>query len=118
VHHARARERERSARPDLLDEDSRTLPQQRWLVEVAGDRPIVLRTNDLESQLAAARAGVGVAALPAYLASRHEELRRAETRARPIARSVWLVVHDDLRSARAVRAVMDFLVEAMAELAG
>ncbi|HVY49000.1 MAG TPA: LysR family transcriptional regulator [Minicystis sp.] len=101
-----------------FDEASRGLPQQRWLVAVAGERPIVLRTNELESQLAAARAGVGIAALPEYLAARHPELRRVDLRARPISRTVWLVVHGDLRAAPTVRAVMDFLVEATAEIAG
>jgi len=101
-----------------FDRDDDALPQQRWLVDVAGERPIALRTNDLESQLSAACAGVGVALLPGFLATRHRELRRVAVRQRPIAREVWLVVHGDLRPAPAVRAVMDFLVEATSELAG
>ena len=99
-----------------FDDESDALPQQKWLRALAGSRPIVLRTNDLESQLAAARAGVGVAALPSFLARRHPELERVAIRARPIAREVWLVVHDDLRAAPSIRAVIDFLVEATAEL--
>ncbi|HTE51050.1 MAG TPA: LysR family transcriptional regulator [Kofleriaceae bacterium] len=108
----------RSADLELIafDDESDALPQQKWLRSLAGARPIVLRTNDLESQLAAARAGVGVAALPSFLARRHPELERVAIRARPIAREVWLVVHDDLRAAPSIRAVIDFLVEATAEL--
>jgi len=99
-----------------FDEASDALPQQKWLLAHAGNRPIVLRTNDLESQIAAVRAGVGVAALPSFLARRDPQLVRVALRARPVTREVWLVVHDDLRAAPSVRAVMEFLVEATAEL--
>jgi len=99
-----------------FDDESDALPQQRWLRTHAGKQPIVLRTNDLESQLAAARAGVGIAALPGFLARRHPELELVALRARPISREVWLVVHEDLRGAPSVRAAMDFLVDATAEL--
>jgi DNA-binding transcriptional LysR family regulator len=109
-----------------FDDDSEALPQQRWLrAQARRSRwPIVLRTNDLESQLAAARAGAGAAALPSFLAARHPELAPVAVRARRgrdgarLVREVWLVVHGDLRAAPSVRAVMDFLVEATAELRG
>lgn len=96
-----------------FDEDGARLPQQRALLAYAGKRgrSIVLRTNDLESQIAAARAGVGVAALPDFVAARHPELVRVRG-GRAVARDVWLVVHEDLRAAPSVRAVIDFLVEA------
>lgn len=99
-----------------FDAESDALPQQRWLLAHAGGRPVVLRTNDLESQIAAVRAGVGVAALPSFLAARHPELVRITARGRPVAREVWLVVHEDLRGAPSIRAVMDFLVAATADL--
>jgi DNA-binding transcriptional LysR family regulator len=76
----------------------------------------VLRTNDLESQLAAARAQLGVLALPAYVANRYPELVPVRSRLRPIARELWLVIHEDLRALPSVRAVMDFLSDCTAEL--
>lgn len=66
--------------------------------------------------IAAVRAGVGVAALPSFLAARDPELVRITARGRPVAREVWLVVHEDLRGAPSIRAVMDFLVAATADL--
>lgn len=99
-----------------FDDVSDSLPQQRWLLRHAGRRPIVLRTNDLESQIAAARAGAGIAALPDFLAARHAELVRVASGRPRITREVWLVVHEDLRAVPNVRAVMDFLVSATAEL--
>jgi DNA-binding transcriptional LysR family regulator len=95
------------------DEGMEGSPQQQWLKTVAGDRPIVFRTNDLESQRAAARAGVGLAALPSFIGDDVDGLRRAEINAKPIMRDVWLVVHSDLRHAPSVRAVMDFLVASL-----
>jgi len=100
-----------------FDDEGARLPQQRSLIKLAGDRPIVLRTNDLESQIAATRAGLGVAALPDFLAARYPELARVPGRTRPITREVWLVVHDDLRASPTVRATIDFLVAACHELA-
>jgi DNA-binding transcriptional LysR family regulator len=101
-----------------FDEDGDALPQQKWLLAHAAGRPIALRTNDLESQLAAACAGAGVAVLPSFLVRRHPELERVALRARPVTREVWLVVHDDLRAVASVRAVMELLIEATAELRG
>lgn len=92
-----------------FDPDSSQLPQDRWLQRVIGERDVVLRTNDLETQRTAARAGVGAAALPDFLAEGDAGLSRVRVRAKPVEREIWLVVHDDLRTAPAVRAVMDFL---------
>jgi len=87
--------------------------QQQWLKAIVGNRAIVLRTSDLENQAAAARAGVGLAALPHFLGDRDDRLGRYEVGGRKVGRDVWLVVHHDLRQAPAVRAVMEFLAGCM-----
>lgn len=88
-------------------------PQQQWLEAIAGKRDIVLRTNDLENQAAAARAGVGLAVLPHFLGDGDPCLERYRTNRKQVERDVWLVVHRDLRRAPAVRAVMEFLIGCM-----
>ena len=40
------------------------MPQQRWLLDIAGQRAISCELSDISSHLAAARAGAGVAGLP------------------------------------------------------
>lgn len=85
-------------------------PQEAWLRTIIGERDVVLRTNDLETQVAAARSGLGVAALPHYLGDGDPRLQRFTVTERPVSRDVWLVVHRDLRQVPAVRAVMEFLV--------
>lgn len=93
------------------DEASEQLPQQRWLEAVAGSRPVVLRTSELEAQWAAARAGVGVAILPLFLGERDSQLMRIDVSSAPVKRDIWLVVHRDMQRAAAMRPVMRFLAE-------
>jgi DNA-binding transcriptional LysR family regulator len=88
-------------------------PQEVWLGTIIGEREVVLRTNDLETQVAAARCGLGIAALPHYLGDSDARLQRYVVTQKPISRDVWLVVHRDLRQVAAVRAVMDFLVNCL-----
>ena len=88
-------------------------PQEVWLSTIIGEREVVLRTNDLETQVAAARSGLGIAALPHYLGDSDPRLQRHVVTQKPISRDVWLVVHHDLRQVPAVRAVMEFLVNCL-----
>lgn len=96
------------------DQSLDEVPQQRWLKAAAGGRAIVLRTDDIDSQRAAARAGVGIAALPRYLGDADTALVPLDVRMKSVSRDVWLVVHGDLRRAAPVRAVMAFLVACFA----
>ena len=88
-------------------------PQEVWLRTIIGTREVVLRTNDLETQVAAARCGLGIAALPHYLGDGDPGLQRHAVPQKPISRDVWLAVHRDLRQVPAVRAVMEFLVSCL-----
>src|SRR3569832_2480775 len=88
-------------------------PQEVWLRTIIGEREVVLRTNDLETQVAAARSGLGIAALPHYLGDGDGGLQRYVVPERPISRDVWLAVHRDLRQVPPVRAVREFLVSCL-----
>ena len=87
------------------------LPQQKWLNTFIGDREVVLRSNDLESQAGAARAGIGLALLPRFLGDPDPALQRHDVAPGSANRDIWLVVHRDLRQAPAVRSVMEFLID-------
>lgn len=91
------------------DETMEQSPQQAWLKKQAGDRPILLRSNDLNIQATVAQAGAGVAALPYFLGDRYG-LQTMPSVGADLARDVWLVVHSDIRHTPAVQAVMSFLV--------
>ncbi len=88
-------------------------PQQKWLQTIAAGHEIVLRTNDLENQAAAARTGVGLAVLPQFLGEADLGLARCDFMPTPPNRDVWLLVHRDLRQAPLVRAVMEFLTDCL-----
>lgn len=91
------------------------VPQQRWLLREAGGRAVVFRANDLASLYAAARAGIGVAALPRFLGDPAPGLVRLPVASEPTARELWLLVHPDVRRAAAVRAAMDVVIALFAE---
>lgn len=91
-------------------------PQQAHLVAFAAGRPIVLRASTAEIQQTAARAGLGIAILPDFLAETDPLLVRVPEQGPPCLRDVWLVVHDDVKAAPAVRAVMEALKAAGAAM--
>jgi DNA-binding transcriptional LysR family regulator len=90
---------------DTMDE----APQQKWLRAVAGTRRIVLRASDLDVQRAAAKAGLGIAALPRFFGEADPALERLDLGGRGVSREIWLAVHRDLRRVPLVRASLDFL---------
>lgn len=88
--------------------------EQVWLLAFAGDRPVVFRANDLASQAAAARAGMGIAALPCFLAHDDPGLAELSADLPPTQRDIHLVIHSDLRRMPAVRVVLDFIADQVA----
>ncbi|MEX1199696.1 MAG: LysR family transcriptional regulator [Methylophaga sp.] len=86
-------------------------PQQTWLLLQAGSRPIVLRSNDLAIQAAAAVAGVGIVVLPDFMGSQDKRLIHVPHKGEASTREVWVAVHSDLRHAPRIQSVMTFLNE-------
>jgi DNA-binding transcriptional LysR family regulator len=86
-------------------------PQQVWLQTQAGGASIVLRSNDLAVQAAAAATGVGIAVLPDFMGSADPRLVRLPHVGAELVREVWIAVHNDLRRAPRIQAVMSFLVD-------
>jgi DNA-binding transcriptional LysR family regulator len=91
------------------------MPQQKWLTSVANGRPIACEISDITGHLAATQAGAGVAGLPCFLAEPHANLQRLAYDGEPFSRDIWMAVHRDLRHSPHVRAVMDFLINIVAE---
>lgn len=89
--------------------------QKQWLDAFAGRRPVVLRSNDLLALFEAARAGVGIALLPHFLVGARTELERLPVDGENFERSLSLIVHPDLRRARHVQLVVQFLGEVTRE---
>ena len=80
-----------------------------WFDAHLAGRRQVLRSNDLATQLRAARDGWGIALLPHFLGRQAPELVCLEAEAPP-ARALYLLMHPDVRKAQRVRVLADFLV--------
>ncbi|MCW5615001.1 MAG: LysR family transcriptional regulator [Rhodocyclaceae bacterium] len=91
--------------------------QHTWLEGIADGRRFVLRSNDLAVLYQACRAGLGIALLPHFLARSDAALVAVPCDNAPPPRSLWLVVHPDVRRSPRVRAVADSLAEIIAAAA-
>lgn len=80
-----------------------------WLERHHGER-IVARANDLSTMAALAKAGVGLALLPAD--QRESGLKRL-SRVPGLSGELWLLTHPDLRHVRRIRAVWEALIDAV-----
>jgi DNA-binding transcriptional LysR family regulator len=81
-----------------------------WLEASLGPARIVYRSNSLQAQLSAMRAGYGIGAQAHFIASRRTELERLLPE-RALLLDIWLVSHPGLRRSARMRAVYDFLLE-------
>ena len=77
-----------------------------WLNDHVPTERMVLRTGSLVTQLQAAKAGIGLALLPCYLADPEPELRRLMPPLVGLSRELWIVTHDDLKGTARVRAFL------------
>jgi DNA-binding transcriptional LysR family regulator len=98
-----------------FEESLSHLSSAKWVeANVARDR-IAYRANSLLALRAAARAGMGVAALPCYLADPDSALRRVQAPLADMEVSLWLLTHPDLRRVARIRTVLDFLAHHFAK---
>lgn len=97
-----------AGRPLIAPDSSiATIPEARWLAEAGAEAEIVARLGSLNGQIAACRAGLGIACMPQVFADQEPGLVRLT--AIDVTRELWLVLHSDLAEARRVRVVADWL---------
>ena len=92
----------------LADDDSAYMPGQAWLLEHAGAARVAFRASEVLPLVAAARAGLGIAALPCVLGETDPGLGRVPPGV-VSSFDVWMVLHPELRRAARVRVVVEFL---------
>jgi DNA-binding transcriptional LysR family regulator len=95
------------------DETVSHTPSARWMREHVAAALIAGRGNTLPAILEMVRAGIGLALLPCLLADPLPELRRVGTET-PMALTLWLLTHNDLKNVARVRATMTVLADAIA----
>ena len=91
------------------------LAQARLFRKFAGTAPAGVYCDNLITQLAAARAGVGLMALPLYMAQSEPGLRRVLADDFDLSLDLWLLVHRDLRPVARIAAVFEYLIGAICQ---
>jgi DNA-binding transcriptional LysR family regulator len=76
---------------------------------------VVARFDGVLGMACAVVAGIGIGHLPCFLADAWPGLERLASPEEAHASDLWLLTHPDLRHTPRIRAVMDFLAEAIAE---
>lgn len=92
-----------------FDDSLRKTPGGLWLDANAEGANVVMRGNSIVAAINAAICGMGIGAVPCFLAEGEPLLRRLTPRVLG-GRDIFLVVHPDLARVARVRAVMDFVV--------
>jgi DNA-binding transcriptional LysR family regulator len=88
-----------------------------WLAEHAPTAKVALASDSRRVHHNACKAGMGLAVLPCFLADRDPDLVRLLPPEAVVSLDLWLVVHRDLLRTARVRAVMDFLHDAVGKIA-
>lgn len=115
-HLARAGERPLAGMDWIAPDDSLShVGSARWIAAHVAPARIVHRADSLLALMHAARAGIGVTALPCYLGDCEPGLRRAGPLLEDAAVPLWLLTHPDLRPVRRIRALSEFLFERLRE---
>ena len=94
-----------------FDESGAHLPEAVWLRRQLPDLRLALRHNEQTGQAAAARAGLGVAVLPHFLATGGSGLVRVPFAEAPPMRELWMLTRNDSRRIPRLQVAKTFLYE-------
>jgi DNA-binding transcriptional LysR family regulator len=97
-----------------FDESLGHLRSARWLAATVPAAQVVFKADSLMGLRAAARAGIGVAAMPCYLGDPDPGLKRLAPPLPDMEVSMWLLTHPDLRRVARVRSVLDIVAATIA----
>jgi DNA-binding transcriptional LysR family regulator len=92
------------------------LQEANWFQSLLADAGAGLETNSTHVLLAAARAGIGVAVLPHFVARGHDDLVQVSDDV--ASHDVWLITHPEFRRDPKVRVTTDFLKRIAKEAIG
>jgi DNA-binding transcriptional LysR family regulator len=84
-------------------------PQHLKLREIAAGRCMAFTANTVELQLAAAKAGAGIAILPDFMAEDDPALMCVHATEPVLRRDIWLAIHSDMKTAAGIRATIEAL---------
>jgi DNA-binding transcriptional LysR family regulator len=94
-----------------FDEAGAQFPEALWLARRFGKARLAFRCNNQIGQIAAARAGCGIAMLPRFLAAGDPDLVEVRLSEAPPARELWLLTRRDVQKTPRIRVVSDFVLD-------
>lgn len=92
----------------MLHEAAGRVCYRDWLAALAPRAHILLRTNSVQSHIAATEAGIAMGVLPRYIADQKQSLMRIETHQPEPVQTIQMGVHADMRDNPRIRALLDF----------
>lgn len=104
---------EKGASPSFIgfDEAGSEFPEALWLARTFAGAPLALRCNYQTGQIAAARAGFGIALLPHFLVAHDPNLIAVDLSVAPPKRPLWLLTRADVQTSRRIRVAVDYLLD-------
>ncbi|OZI60666.1 LysR family transcriptional regulator [Bordetella genomosp. 11] len=102
------------ARVITMDTAFGNMPDVLWLTQVWPKARVAMRSNSRLAQAEFCRQGAGLAVLPIPLGDRVPGLARVETGLAPPGRDTYLGYHRDLRRLSRLRALLDLVIERLA----
>jgi DNA-binding transcriptional LysR family regulator len=94
-----------------FDEAGADFPEALWLARTFENAPLALRCNNQTGQIAAARAGFGLALLPQFLTANDPTLVEVSALEAPPKRELWLLTRRDVHTTQPIRVVVDYLLD-------
>jgi len=91
---------------------------QHWMEEMGYDRNCIYRTNSVLDMFVAAKSGIGLSALPSYLADCSPDLIKCGEEIPWLATDLWLITHPDLRKTERIRVLFDFIMASDFNISG
>ncbi len=93
-------------------------PAPLFLMRAAPNSKVSARSNSLGNLVSALKAGLGIAMLPCLVGDADAELLRCLPPVEELDSEMWLIVREEVRSARHVRAFADFLAARIQTMRG
>ena len=88
------------------EEGTRPVAASGWLASHVPPERVLYRSSSLLNHMMAARAGVGIAALPCYLGDPEPELKRLTPVLDDLSSELWIVTHKALKDTARIRAFL------------
>jgi DNA-binding transcriptional LysR family regulator len=89
------------------------IPEVLWLYDAIKEPSVVFRSTSMIAQHNAAAAGLGLVMSPSFIAAGDSRLHPVPIEGLTVRRELWLSTHEDFRDILRVKALMDFIKEAV-----